>query len=250
MADAWVLGSMGWMPAAGRQTACVLVELGDELIMLDAGTGVANLAAFAGVLECHDRLSIVLSHYHLDHVSGLMYLKRFVANKQVDVYGPGRPVYPRTTESYLRDLLQTTFYSSGPTGFAQNVRFFDYGGEDFAVGEVTIHVRPQYHSASSFELRLDDVLTYATDTRFDAQDWAGYPTTKVLLHECWQLTEEDARHSSVSALVTGIPHDVFDRVALIHQNPAWDEREREQVTEVAAMRGFELATDGMHIPLE
>ena len=216
MADAWVLGSMGWMPAAGRQTACVLIELGDELIMLDAGTGVTNLAAFAGVLERHDRLSIVLSHYHLDHVSGLMYLKRFVANKQVDVYGPGRPVYPRTTESYLRDLLQTTFYSSGPTGFAQNVRFFDYGGEDFAVGEVTIHVRPQYHSASSFELRLDDVLTYATDTRFDAQDWVGYPTTKVLLHECWNISGEDSKHTSLEQILKQLNTQRFDDIYLIH----------------------------------
>lgn len=249
MADAWVLGSMGWMPAAGRQTACVLVEIGNELMLLDAGTGVANLASYADVLERHDRLSIVLSHYHLDHMAGLMYLKRFVAHKRVDVYGPGRPVYPRATESYVGDLLQPAIYSSGPMGFAAHVRYFDYGGEDFELGEVAVRVRSQRHSAPSFELRLGNVLTYATDTCFDARAWEDYPATRVLLHECWQTTAEDERHSSARALAAGVPGGVFNRVVLIHQNPAWNTEERCEVAQTVSSRGFELAEDGMHIPL-
>ena len=143
----WILGSAGWMPAAGRETSCFLVELDDELVMLDAGTGVANLSLVPEVLERHDRLSIVLSHSHLDHVSGIMYLRRFTANKRVDVYGPGQPVYPRTTAAYVADLLQDGLYSAGHLGFAREVHFHDYAGCDFRVGNVTVFVRRQEHSA-------------------------------------------------------------------------------------------------------
>jgi ribonuclease BN (tRNA processing enzyme) len=80
MATTWILGSMGWMPSRDQQTACVLVELQDDLVLLDAGTGVANLALCTNVLGRHERLHVLLSHYHLDHMAGLMYLKRFTAN--------------------------------------------------------------------------------------------------------------------------------------------------------------------------
>lgn len=249
MADAWVLGSMGWMPSRGQQTACVLVEQDDELILLDAGTGVANLAAYSHVLGRHGRLSIILSHYHLDHVVGLMYLNRFVANMSVDVYGPGEPAYPCGTQKYLSDLLQPALYSLGPVGFAREVRCFDYAGEDFAVGNVRVQVRSQDHSAPSFELRLGDAIAYATDTCFDADAWAEYPQTSVLLHECWQSNDGDARHSSTSSLVAGLPNDTFGKVVLIHQNPSWSEQERARVATSAASRGFELAFDGMHLEL-
>lgn len=244
----WVLGSMGWMPAAGQQTACVLVELKDELVMLDAGTGVANLDRCAEVLERHDRLTVVLSHYHLDHIAGLMYLKRFAAHKRVDVYGPGRPAYPCTTEDVLADVLQTSVYASGAKGFAKEVHYHDYAGHDFAVGNVRVGVRLQRHSSPSFELRLDDVLTYATDTCFDATTWQGYPATKILLHECWQLEADDPRHTSARALVTGMSAGTFERMALIHQNPSWSEADRAAIARLAGER-FELAHDGMAFEL-
>lgn len=245
----WVLGSSGWMPAAGRETAAFLVEMDGELILLDAGTGVANLAAHADVLARHTRLSVLLSHYHLDHVAGLMYLKRFAANMQVTVYGPGRPAYPRTTADYLGDVLQRAVYSSGPRGFAARVEYRDYGGEDFSVGRVRVGVRPQQHSAPSFELRLGDALTYASDTAFVADAWREYPRTKVLLHECWEADPYDARHTNARALADGLPRDKFERVLLVHQNPSWSADERAQVARLAASRGMELAEDGDAIAL-
>lgn len=248
-ATLWVLGSAGWMPKAGQETSCFLLETPDQLVMLDAGTGVANLALAAQALARHDRLSILLSHYHLDHLVGLMYLKRFAANKCVDVYGPGRPVYPKTTEDYMGDLLQEAVYSSGPFGFAREVHYHDYGGQDFCVGSLPVAVRAQKHSSPSFELRAGDLVTYATDTSFDPLAWAGYPPTRLLLHECWQLAAGDPRHTSAQALAEGLPRDRFDRVMLVHHNPSWDEDERAGVERAVAHHAIELAHDGMVISL-
>ena len=186
-ATLWVLGSAGWMPQAGQETSCFLLEAGEHLIMLDAGTGVANLDLAAEVLARHDCLSVLLSHYHLDHVVGLMYLKRFAAGKRVDVYGPGRPVYPKTTEEYAGDLLQSARDSSGSSGFAREVRYHDYGGRDFDVCGLPVAVRPQIHSSPSFELRVGDLVTYATDTSFDPAAWKDCVHSRLLLHECWQV---------------------------------------------------------------
>ena len=249
IATLWVLGSAGWMPRAGQETSCFLLETAEQLVMLDAGTGVANLSLVPEVLARHDNLTVLLSHYHLDHMVGLMYLKRFVAGKRVDVYGPGRPVYPRTTEEYAGDLLQAAVYSSGPFGFAREVHYYDYGGQDFYVGRLPVAVRPQRHSSPSFELRLADLVTYATDTSFDASAWEGCVPTKLLLHECWQLTAGDPRHTSVEMLAKGLPRERFRRVLLVHHNPAWDDDELAEVERVAATRDMELARDGMVVQL-
>ncbi|MBR2682767.1 MAG: MBL fold metallo-hydrolase, partial [Atopobiaceae bacterium] len=72
-ATLWVLGSAGWMPKAGQETSCFLLETQEQLVMLDAGTGVANLELVPEVLRRHDRVSVLLSHYHVDHLVGLMY---------------------------------------------------------------------------------------------------------------------------------------------------------------------------------
>lgn len=246
MATTWILGSMGWMPSQDQQTACVLVELQDDLVLLDAGTGVANLALCTNVLGRHERLHVLLSHYHLDHMAGLMYLKRFTANKIVDVYGPGRYAYPRSTAEYIADVLQPAVYSLGPTGFAREVRYHDFPGDHFCAGDVRVSVRPQSHSSPSFEIRLNDDITYATDTSFNAKNWHEVCPTKLLLHECWQSEELDSRHTSIQSLVAGVP-ETFGRVVLIHQNPAWDDSERAEVERLARSRRFELAYDGMVI---
>lgn len=248
-ATLWVLGSAGWMPRAGQETSCFLLETHDQLVMLDAGTGVANLDLVSEVLQRHDHLNILLSHYHLDHLVGLMYLKRFAADMCVDVYGPGRPAYPKTTEEYVGDMLQNALYSSGPFGFAREVHYHDYGGQDFCVGALPVAVRMQVHSSPSFELRVGDLVTYATDTSFDAAAWDDCAPSRLLLHECWQLNAGDPRHTSVEGLVAGLPRERFDKVLLIHHNPSWNDTDRAEVERTAIRRGIALAHDGMTISL-
>ena len=247
MGRLWVLGSMGWMPRGGQETCCYLIECDGQLIMLDAGTGVSNLYRYADVLARYDHLSILLSHYHLDHIAGLMYLKRFCRDLALDIYGPGRPAYPKTTEEYLSDFLQSAIYSSGPFGFARSVRYFDYGGKDFTVGETHVGVTPQVHSSPSFQLRLGTDIVYATDTAFDACAWSSVQPAHILLHECWQLSAGDPRHSSAEALVLGLPRSSFDRVFLIHHNPSWAPDDRRAISALASTADICLAEDGICI---
>ena len=237
------------MPRAGQETSCFLLETQRQLIMLDAGTGVANLGLADDALGRHDQLTVLLSHYHVDHLVGLMYLKRFAADKRVDVYGPGRPVYPRTTEEYAGDFLQDALYSSGPFGFAREVHYHDYGGRDFWLGDLPVAVRAQNHSAPSFELHLGDLVTYATDTSFSAVAWEDCAPSQLLLHECWQLAAGDPRHTSAEALAAGLPRERFGKILLVHHNPSWDESERVRIERTVARHGIELARDGMVIDL-
>ena len=58
----------------GGNTPCVEIRCGSRLVVVDAGTG---LAAFGEALGDHApaEIDILLSHLHLDHVSGLPFFK-------------------------------------------------------------------------------------------------------------------------------------------------------------------------------
>ena len=70
-----ILGARGSVPVSGASftrygcaTTCVLVRMGGEEIVLDAGTGLLNLPAETARRR---ELPLLLSHPHADHLLGL-----------------------------------------------------------------------------------------------------------------------------------------------------------------------------------
>ena len=82
----------------GGNTSCTEVNLGDKLVVLDAGTGIVDLGTelvrehILSSANAHDRkpidATILLSHVHQDHIQGLQFFKPiFVAGSKIKVYG-------------------------------------------------------------------------------------------------------------------------------------------------------------------
>ena len=168
----YILGSAGWIPGT-NETSCIMVENRGELFILDAGTGMSNLRKYRGVLDRYDTVHLLLSHYHLDHMIGLIYIDPFIREKRFRVYGPGRMAYPETTEYYLHAFLRKEFFSRSIDTFSDDVRIMDFPAESFFIGDTKITVTEQKHSAPSFRITLDERLIYATDTVFQADAWSG-----------------------------------------------------------------------------
>lgn len=241
----YILGCGGWIPAQ-NETSCFLVESKDSLIMLDAGTGVSNIKKYKDVLNKYDTLHIVLSHYHLDHIIGLSYLLPYVEDKKVIIYGPGRPVYSRSTEEILNDFFQPDYFSRTLNKLAHNVTCRDYCQESkFFIGEIAISISPQKHSSPSFSIQLDDELLYMTDTEFDANRFKNFPAVNLLLHECWQLSSGGitAKHSSLESIIKKLTLNSFNKVLLIHQNPMWSRGEIDEILYRIDGTNISLAND-------
>ena len=105
----YIMGSAGWIPGT-NETSCIMVENRGELFILDAGTGMSNLRKYREVLDRYDTVHLLLSHYHLDHMIGLIYIDPFIREKRFRVYGPERMAYPETTEYYLHAFLRKEFF--------------------------------------------------------------------------------------------------------------------------------------------
>ncbi|MGH7338266.1 MAG: MBL fold metallo-hydrolase, partial [Myxococcota bacterium] len=98
------LGTNGYFPTQGRQTmSYLLVATGAAssagsgagssagsraALVLDAGTGLGRLAEpeLAELLAPIERLDILLTHYHLDHVVGLSFLPGIWSGRAVRIF--------------------------------------------------------------------------------------------------------------------------------------------------------------------
>lgn len=99
----------------GGNTSCVEVGIGDNLIILDAGTGIVAVGDelmekyISSALNPQDRnpvnATVLLSHIHQDHLLGLTFFKPMhLKSTNLMIYGPG------SEESDLSENLKTLVF--------------------------------------------------------------------------------------------------------------------------------------------
>jgi ribonuclease BN (tRNA processing enzyme) len=224
--DGILLGSGGWIPTSRRETCCALIRDGSRALVIDAGTGIHRLVENRELLRGVERVDIVLTHFHLDHVVGLGYLPALELPEPPVVWGAGQRLAGTSTESLLRRLLGRPFFSAPLTQIASGVREIET--DELEVGSFPIATRVQErHAEPTLALRIGDALTYCTDTAPDPGNVGFAAGSRVLLHEAWcaQATSDDGNHSA-GGDAGGIAREAgVERLVLIHINPLQDSDE-------------------------
>src|SRR5688572_26928820 len=74
----------------GGNTSCIEMEKHGWLLVLDAGSGITNLNFNES--QRFQRIDILLTHLHMDHIQGLVFYEPFFdATKEVHIWGPINP---------------------------------------------------------------------------------------------------------------------------------------------------------------
>src|SRR5271156_2694461 len=181
-----VLGSGGWIPTSSRQTSCYLITSGTEALVLDAGTGLGALHINPSLLDGVETVTVVLSHFHLDHVTGLGFVSaRALGDRELTIAGPGSLSYGRPTRAIVEAQLLAAPPPTAPPGAA--ARRGGAGGDtlSFAGHEVATGEQPR-HTLPSAGFRVRDRLAYCTDTEFDPETIRHVAGGTTLLHEAWE----------------------------------------------------------------
>ena len=218
------MGTSGWIPSDKRATSTFLVATNNSLIILDAGTGLYKLERYVDVINKYEEVNIILSHYHLDHIIGLIYMPRWFKDKKVTIWGPGEKYYGSSCHEILSGITKSPYFSVPITEMAKEVYLRDYDESGFMIGNLSIGINQQVHSNPSFGISIDDYLHYATDTT--VLDISFQKKSKLLLHECWSLTKKDAKgHSSLEEIVE--KSKIFNKsnIGLIHLNARCSEND-------------------------
>jgi ribonuclease BN (tRNA processing enzyme) len=185
---------------------CVLVRDGEHALILDAGSGLRLAAPY---LEGVVRVDIALTHFHLDHVSGLAYLPTLPVVPCI--WAPGAWLYGRPSEEIL-----------GPySPFEKTIREL---AEHQRIGVFDVRARAQpRHWHPTAGLRVGDRLALITDTAYDPGSAGFARGVDHLLHEAWG-TEGDEGDAS-AAQAAHVARDAGAKpLTLVHMAPDADER--------------------------
>jgi ribonuclease BN (tRNA processing enzyme) len=236
-----VLGSGGWLPTDTRETACVYIRSGPEVLILDAGSGLRRLVTEPKLLDGVERISVVLSHFHLDHIVGLAALSGM--ERPRDVWMPARLLAGVPAADVLERLVAAPFF----TGTERVATARELEG-DTEIGRfgVEIRVQPQ-HPGRSIAIKVDGSLTYCTDTAFDEANVEFARGSRILLHESFWAgdTTDDPGHTAAGEAGRLAAEAGVERLVLMHVNPVGVDEEDLKRSARAAFPAAEVGRDGL-----
>lgn len=221
-----LLGTGGWIPTARRETTCAILSFPEALFIFDAGTGLSRLLEerFRPELEPGREVHLFLTHYHLDHIAGLVYLPAMFKGRTVHLHPPAASVTGvdplETIDSIVRKPFNPTSLAGMPVKIS--VEPLDEGAHE--IEGIAVQVRRQIHPDPSVAYRIADLLVFATDTATDPATAEFSRGAQLLVHEAWiDGVEEDDPATEHIARETYVGHTSARQAAGLAQLAGVDE---------------------------
>jgi ribonuclease BN (tRNA processing enzyme) len=246
-----LLGSGGWIPTGRRETCCAFVREGSHVLLIDAGTGIRRLLERPELLADVERVDVVLTHFHLDHVVGLSYLPALELSERPTIWGAGQLLAGVSTQSLLERFLAPPIFAADLGEIASAVR--EIAPDGLETDSFRIQTRIQrFHADPTLALRIGDVLTYCTDTAPDPGNIDFATGSRVLLHEAWYAreTSDDGNHSAGGDAGRIAREAGVERLMLIHINPLQEADAALVASAAAEFPGVEVGVDLAPIALD
>lgn len=259
----------------GGNTSCVEIRVDDQIIVLDAGTGIRPL----GLTFEEDPPKVVhllLTHLHLDHLEGLGFFAP-LWDKRVDlhIWGPRSSV--RSLEDRISKYLSPPLFPVRLGDIPSSPVFHNVPTTEWEIGSAKITAGPVKHPDPTVGYRIQHngkSFAYIPDheparggldlMKAESRWLSGYQIAAgadVLLHDS-QYTEEEYSvrqgwgHSAVKdtmafGAITGVK-----RLVMFHHDPMHTDDELEELLEHARhLWNGEgelpvLGHEGMHISLD
>jgi len=168
-------GVRGTFPVSGKNknkyggyTPCAsVISSQGEIIIVDAGTGLRQLGdkLIREKRESPLHLSLLLTHFHLDHIMGLPFFSPLYSEDVIITFYA--PASPHETEKYLRGLMAERYFPQDFSKTKSKKFFKKVPEESFAIGSVSVSYCPLIHPQGSVAYKLQEEeksIVFATDT--------------------------------------------------------------------------------------
>ena len=268
-----IWGARGSVPSPGPETtryggntSCIEVTLSDgTVIILDAGTGIRCLGLS---MPATARISILLTHLHLDHIQGLMFFApAFHPRSELAIWGPA------AAEASLEARIAR--YISAPLSPVEvrelpcDVSFLDAPESEWEVGPATVRAASVSHRGPTLGYRITDgdtSLCYIPDhepalgvdlEQLEPEWISGFELARdatLLIHD-GQYTDDEYPshvgwgHSSMSAALCFARRVSAQRLLLFHHDPMHSDHALDRMRQHARERWSEIGGDPEQLEL-
>ncbi len=153
---------------AGGNTTCVHLQLGNETVIIDAGSGIRELGLQLMKGPCgrgEGVIHFLFTHPHWDHIQGFPFF--------VPAFIPGNRLIIHCFHDMKRALTaqQESLFFPVPLIYMQAKREFDIlkVGQPFNIGDVQINTIKNQHPGDAYSYRFDNghsIFVFASDSEY------------------------------------------------------------------------------------
>lgn len=255
----------------GGNTSCVSVSVGDWLLILDGGSGLQRLQM--PTRSNTNRIDILLTHLHLDHIQGLGFFKPlFDPTSDIHIWGPASSDH--SLQSRLSRYLSPPLFPVNIRDLPCRLTLHEIENSVFEIGPFIIQSGYIIHPGPTVGFRIQcegKVFTYIPDHEpalgphgmiadlkwISAMDLAHH--ADLLLHDGQYTTEEYKHtvgwgHSSILNAVEFAEKAQVKRLLLSHHDPMHSDMNLNEIFKEFKQKNefafpYELAVEGTTIEL-
>jgi phosphoribosyl 1,2-cyclic phosphodiesterase len=255
----------------GGNTTCVEVRIGDDIIILDAGTGLRVLgqSLLAEFPNQPLNLTLLISHTHWDHIQGLPFFgPLYDARCRLRILG-GEGARKGLVAA-LTGQMESTYFPVPFSELPSNIEIEELRDFNFAVGDTLVRAQRANHPGFCVGYRLfspNGLVCFFPDAepRADGEDREMIEfirDAEVLILDSQYTRAEYRRHTGwghgcVEDSVTLAVRANVKRLVLFHHDPSHDDRTIDRLVHharalVKRLRGqlkVEAAREGLTLRL-
>ncbi|MGI9625244.1 MAG: MBL fold metallo-hydrolase [Longimicrobiales bacterium] len=237
-------GTRGSIPSPGPETVvfggntpCVEVQAGGSRWILDSGTGIRNLGAELKAKGEVVKATVLLSHYHWDHIQGLPFFSPvYSEGTELRVFGPAE--YGYGVREMLEQLMGRPNFPVDCDHVQAEVTPIELTSPSFECEGAEVSTYRMRHGSATFGFRLDvggRSVCYVPDNELVGGSYGADPGWRagleefigdadLLIHDAMFVAEEYERvegwgHSTVEHAIELAQSSGVKRLVLFHHAP-------------------------------
>ena len=199
-----------------------------RLVVLDAGTGIRPLGL--SLRDVPDRVDLLLTHLHLDHVEGLGFFgPLFVPGCSITIWGP--PQEGSSLADWITGYLSPPFFPRRFEELPSRIEFRELGEETWQLDGLAITSARVTHPGTTLGYRLEEAgstFTYIPDNELGLAPESGSGLAHgadLLFHDAQYTPEEYASrvgwgHSSLDDLGRSLGAVEARQSVMFHHDPS------------------------------